>query len=68
MIGYYQMELGKPIPTENELLWEEIKRLHESLDRVRKGTYSRIGEIKKEVTEANDELHFLKKHICERVK
>ena len=62
------MELGKPIPTEEELLWEELKTVRESSDKVRKGIFARHNEICRTVIDLKEKLYLLEKHICERVK
>ncbi len=43
----------------------DVNKIKTSSDNVRKGTYARINELKKELTDVQIRLQILEKFICE---
>ncbi len=52
--------------SEEEKIREEIKLLKESMHRVRKGQYARIGDLMKKYTNLEHEFECLKASICRK--
>lgn len=50
--------------TKEEKLTREVQELREACDRVRKGQFAKIGQLKKDVTELQRELDILKRGVC----
>lgn len=50
--------------TEIELLQEEVQRLREQCEKVRKGQYAKIGDTLKLCLETKHELEILKQSLC----
>jgi hypothetical protein len=50
-------------PLEIKLL-REIKEVKQSLDKVRKGQFAKIGDIKKSVMEIMPRIEIIEKYIC----
>ena len=45
-------------------LRKEISAVSASANKVRKGTYARIGELSKEVRDLKERLAIIERHIC----
>lgn len=60
----FQYDLFEPKPSEFELLKLEVEKIKLSSDKVRKGAYSAIGELKKRVFELEERLQIIERHIC----
>ena len=62
MIEEYQLEFFR----DDDLCRIERQgiKTQESLTRVRKGTYGKIGELRKEIEELKNEFETLKRAIC----
>lgn len=54
--------------SEEELLREEVVKLRETCEKVRKGQYARIAEVTKIVLETRNELEMLKAAIVKNSK
>ncbi len=62
--AYTQLYLYEQTPEEK--LREEIKLLRDSMHRVRKGQYAKIGALMKMYSELNHELEVLKSAMCRK--
>ncbi len=51
-------------PTPDEINAKRIEEVFERCERVRKGTYAHIGEIRKLILEIKDDLEHMKRAIC----
>lgn len=49
-----------------ESLVESMERIKTSSDKVRKGTYASINEVKKECVDLKSRLEIIERHICAR--
>jgi hypothetical protein len=47
-----------------EKLMDEVKLLRESIDRIRKGQYAKLGALKKEIDDLKAEYKILLTSIC----
>lgn len=63
----YQLDFFKP-PEESRLeaLEKSFALVKESCDKVRKGQYARIGELKKILFEIEERLSVLERNICQK--
>jgi len=64
MNAVIQYDLFKEKPTELEVCQIEIDRISKSSDKVRKGTYASINELKKRCVELEDRLMIIERNIC----
>lgn len=61
-MSYVQLEIGQ---SESELLWTAISKLENALGNVRRGMFSRHGELYKECSTLRQEIDELKKKNLE---
>lgn len=54
--------------TREEKLQNEVRFLREQYEKIRKGQFAKISEVKKIVTELHNELENLKISICQNTK
>jgi hypothetical protein len=59
-----QYDLFKPIPDDIQVCQIEVKAVRTSLDKVRRGTYASINELKKENYDLKCRLEILERNIC----
>jgi hypothetical protein len=64
MSAVIQYDLFKPIPNEMEVCHIEVEAVRTSLNKVRRGTYASINELKKENYELKCRLEILERNIC----
>lgn len=57
-----QLEFFK---TEEEIKIEEIAQIRKTLDKVRKGTYANINEMRRGVEDLKSRLEIIEKNICQ---
>ena len=50
--------------SEERALLEHVKKLEDSLGKVRRGTYARIGDQNKRILELESRLEILERNIC----
>ena len=50
---------------EREALEESIEKIRQSNDKVRRGTYASINEVKKECYDLKMRLEIMERHICQ---
>ena len=63
----YQLDFFKnEEESEIEALRAEIKAVKTSSDKVRKGTYARIGELTKLTNDLQDRLRILERNVCQK--
>lgn len=55
-------------PTADEINAKRIEDVFQRLERVRKGTYSTIGEVNKRLMRVEEMLENLTRHICQQGK
>jgi hypothetical protein len=67
MSAIIQYDLFEPIPTELEVCKIEIAAVKKSSDRVRRGTYAAISDLKKENYDLKCRLEILERNICKGV-
>ncbi len=61
----YQLDFFlTPEESEIKALRKEVKAISDSSTKVRKGTYSKIGELNKIVNDLHERLSLLEAHIC----
>lgn len=49
-----------------ESLKEEVRKLKESNDKIRKSLFAKHGELAKNYFELNDRMSFIERHICRK--
>lgn len=59
-----QFDLFLPLPTENDFLRADLNDIKESLNKIRKAQFAKIGEIKKMQMEIIDRMEILEHNIC----
>ncbi len=64
MSAVIQYDLFKPIPNEMEVCKIEVEAVRTSLNKVRRGTYASINELKKENYDLKCRLEILERNIC----
>jgi len=62
----YQLDLFKPAPTEQEMLIDEIKKLRESNEKVRKKLFACHGELYKLYFDMKKDVDLIIKNICQK--
>jgi hypothetical protein len=65
IMSYIQLEIGK---SESELIWTAISKIENALGNVRRGMFSRHGELYKECSSLRQEIDELKKKNLELAK
>lgn len=66
MLKLIQYDLFEEKPDEVEELRIQLEHVAKSSDKVRRGTYASINELKKVVMEMREDLDFIKKHLCRK--
>jgi hypothetical protein len=66
MSAIIQYDFFKPKPTETELLKLDIEAVGESANKVRKGTYAAIGDLKKRMLDLETRMQILEAHLCRK--
>lgn len=64
MTAIIQMDIFESKPTEMDFLKAELNSARLTLDKVRKGTYASINELKKENFDLKNRLDILERNIC----
>ena len=64
MSSVIQYDLFSPKPTEVEELRIELAAVKKSADKVRRGTYASINELRKENVELRNMVDLLVRNIC----
>lgn len=67
MSAIIQYDLFAPNPTEIEVCQIQIEAIKKSSDKVRRGTYASINELKKENYELRCRLEIIERNICKGV-
>ena len=65
-LNIIQYDFFEEKPTALEELQLEIEHYAKSSDKVRRGTYASINELRKVILEIKDDVDLIKRHICKR--
>ena len=65
IIGVEMEQLRLFAETREEKLYREVKQLRDSLDRVRKGQYAKIGALQKKYDILYEDMEILKRGLCQ---
>ena len=60
----YQYEFFKA--AEFKMLEEELDKVSKSADKVRRGTYANINELRKMIVEMKEDVDIIKRHLCKK--
>jgi len=64
MSAIFQLDIFEARPTEIDFLKADLIAARKTLDKVRKGTYASINELKKENWDLKLRLDILERNIC----
>lgn len=64
MTAVIQLDIFQPQPTELDFTKAELAAVRKTLDKVRRGTYASINELKKENCDLKSRLEIIERNIC----
>ena len=65
-LNIIQYDFFEEKPTEIEEIRLELEHYAKSSDKVRRGTYASINELRKIILEIKEDVDLIKRHICQK--